>query len=86
MMFIRLLLFAFASVPFPLNNKNNFENIESTTKTDNEKPEFIYGKEENISINKIHLNFIRKRVLEYLQKENYSEIQKIMVIERYMKA
>lgn len=86
-MFMRILLFAFA-VPFHLENKNNkvFENNIETIASEEGvlTSEFIYGKEEIISINKIHLDLIRKRVFECLQNKNYSEIQKLIVIEKYM--
>ena len=88
-MFMKFLLLAFASVPFPLENKNKkpFENdIESTVPVEGDlTPTFIYGKDENVSISKIHLDLIRKRVLEYIQNDNHSEIQKLMVLEKYTK-
>jgi hypothetical protein len=82
---MKILLLAFASVPFPLDNKKLFENnIESTVPTDEElKPTFIYEKEENVSIDKIHLDLIKKGILEFLQNKNYSEIQKLIVLEKY---
>jgi len=91
MLFMKILLLAFASVPFPLENKNKnpFENnIESTVPSEGDPtptPTFIYGKDENVSISKIHLDLIRKRVLEYIQNDNHSKIQKLMVLEKYTK-
>jgi hypothetical protein len=86
---MKVLLMAFA---VPLHNKKKFENNKDTPLNNGDKnppegdltPSFIYGKDENISINKIHLDLIRKRVLEYLGNKNSSEIQKLMVIEKYM--
>jgi hypothetical protein len=81
-MFMKVLLFIFS---VPLHNRKAFEYTESTTTTDGEDTSaFIYGKDDNISINKIHQDLIKKGVLEFLQNKNYSEIQKLMVLEKYM--